>query len=208
MLSDAVADGRLTPAEHADRVELAYSARTLGALARLTTDLAPADAQPIRLDGRRPVTGLFGRDGRTGRWVVPDVLPVLAVFGDVELDLREAIFSGGRVVVYATMIAGNLHVIVPEGVTVETTGTSVLTRKRIDRYARPGSPAGAWRLAGGAGSAGSGPAGPEAASVRPVIELRTVGVGGTVRVSAPRPPKPPRSRWLGGPRRGSLPGAK
>jgi hypothetical protein len=38
-LSSAFAEGRLTAAEHADRVRGAYSARTLGDLAGLTADL-------------------------------------------------------------------------------------------------------------------------------------------------------------------------
>jgi hypothetical protein len=176
LLGQAAADGRLNPDEHEDRVERAYGARTLGDLAGLTVDLVAPSEQPIRLDGRRPVTGVFSRDARAGRWVVPENLPVVAIFGDVELDLSEAILAGRRTIIYATLIAGTIHLIVPDGVLVETTGTAVLTRKRIDRWARA--------------SAGS-PA---------VIEVRTVGFGGTIRVTAPRPP-----RRLGGLRRGSLP---
>lgn len=176
LLGEAAADGRLTADEHADRVERAYRARTLGDLAGLTTDLATPSDQPIRLDGRRAVTGVFGRDARAGRWVVPDYLPVLAIFGDVELDLREAILTGRRTVVYATLLAGTVHLIVPDGVLVETTGSAVLTRKRIDRGAR----------ASGRGQT--------------VIEVRTAGFGGTIRVTSPRA-----QRRLGGLRRGSLP---
>ena len=176
LLGEAAADGRLTQDEHADRVERAFRARTLGDLAALTIDLTGPSEQPIRLDGRRAVTGVFGRDARAGRWVVPDFLPVLAIFGDVQLDLREAILTGSRTVVYATLIGGTIHLIVPDGVAVETTGTAVLTRKRIDRGARV---------------VGRGQA---------VVEVRTVGFGGTIRVTSPRP----RGR-LGGLRRGSLP---
>jgi DUF1707 SHOCT-like domain/Cell wall-active antibiotics response LiaF, C-terminal len=175
LLGEAAADGRLTADEHADRVERAYRARTLGDLASLTTDLVAPSEQPIRLDGRRPVTGVFSRDRRAGRWVVPESLPVLAIFGDVELDLREAILTGSRTVVHATLIAGTVHLIVPDGVLVETTGTAMLTRKRIDRGARS---SGRWQA---------------------VIEVRTAGFGGTIRVTSP-----PRRR-MGGLRRGSLP---
>ncbi|MBO0822628.1 MAG: DUF1707 and DUF2154 domain-containing protein [Actinobacteria bacterium] len=196
LLGDAVADGRLTAEEHADRVERAYCARTLGELARLTTDLASPSEQPIRLDGKRPVTGVFGRDVRAGRWVVPNLLPVLAIFGDVELDLREAILQGGRIIVYVTLIAGSLHMIVPAGVVVETSGNAVLTRTKIDRGARPpGRDTGVRPSGGGPGSAAPG-------SGQTVIELRTVGFGGTIRVTSPRP-----VRRLGGLRRGSLRGS-
>jgi Domain of unknown function (DUF1707)/Cell wall-active antibiotics response 4TMS YvqF len=192
LLGAAAADGRLTPDEHANRVERAYGARTLGELAGLTLDLAgPAD-QPIRLDGRRPVTGVFGRDERGGRWVVPESLPVLAIFGEVELDLREALLQGARTVVYATLIAGTIHLIVPEGVLVETTGTSLLTRKKIDRPAR--LPV---RGPTGARQPNGGPGGVQRDQGLPVVELRTAGLGGTIRVTSPRRP-----RRLGGRRRG------
>jgi hypothetical protein len=188
LLGDAAADGRLTPGEHADRVERAYQARTLGELAALTTDLVSPAAQPIRLDGRRPVAGIFGRDSRGGCWVVPESLPVVSIFGEVELDLREALLQSGRIVIYATMILGTIHLIVPDGVVVETTGTSIFTR-RISRTVRP---PGQRTAAPGFGRPGRGDP-----ADQPVIEIRTVGFGGTIKVTSPKRP-----RRLGGLRRG------
>jgi hypothetical protein len=196
LLGAAAADGRLTPDEHADRVERAYRARTLGELAGLTVDLAAPADQPIRLDGRRPVAGVFGRDQRGGRWVVPESLPVLAIFGEVELDLREALLQGGRTVVYATLIAGTIHLIVPEGVLVDTTGTALLTRKKIDRPARPSARGAASSRPLSAGRPSAAQPGPGA----PVIEVRTTGLGGTIRVTSPRRLRRPRrlgGRWRG-----------
>ena len=190
LLAEAAGDGRLTPDEHTERVERAYQARTLGELAGLTTDLVGPDAQPIRLDSRRAVTGIFGRDSREGRWVVPDSLPVVAIFGEVELDLREALLQSGRIVVYATLIAGTIHLIVPDGVSVETSGTGVLVRK-INRTVRQPGP----RWSAG-GRQASGPGQPDAGP--PVVEVRTVGFGGTIKVTSPKRP-----RRLGGLRRDS-----
>ena len=188
LLSDAVADGRLTPEEHAERVGRAHQARTLGELVALTGDLAEPAAQPIRLDGRKGVAGVFTKDARNGRWVVPGSLPVVAFFGEVELDLRDALLQSGRTIIYATVVAGTLHLIVPEGVAVEMNGTAVLTRK-VNRSVRmPGRGTG-------------GPAGDPAENGRTVIEIRTVAVGGTIRVTSPKRP-----RRLGGLRRGGLPG--
>src|SRR5271166_1908907 len=166
LLAEAAADGRLTADEHSERVERAYQARTLGQLAVLTTDLVGEDAQPIKLDGRRAVTGIFGRDSRDGRWVVPDSLPVVAIFGEVELDLREALLQSGRVVVYATLIGGTLHLIVPDGVSVETTGTAVFTRK-INRTMR--QPTQRWP--GGEGRPGPGQR--QSGVGQPVVEVRS-----------------------------------
>lgn len=49
MLSSAFAEGRLTAAEHAERVRVAYGARTMGELGALTADL-PGPAGDV---GRR-----------------------------------------------------------------------------------------------------------------------------------------------------------
>ena len=181
LLAEAAGDGRLTPEEHSERVGRAHQARTLGELAGLTTDLVGPDAQPIRLDGRRAVTGIFGRDSREGRWVVPDSLPVVAVFGEVELDLREALLQSGRIVVYATLIAGTIHLIVPDGVSVQTSGTAVLVRK-INRTVRQPGPR--WSAAAQYG-AGRG----QSDAPQPVVEVRTVGFGGTIKVTSPKRPR-------------------
>jgi hypothetical protein len=172
VLAEAAADGRLTLGEHSERAERAYAARTLGDLAALTADLAAPSAQPIRLDGRRPVAGIFARERRDGRWVVPENLVVTAVFGEVVLDLRQAMLQSQHVTIYATIIGGHLDLIVPDGVGVTLTGTAVLSRRRgNDPQARPGGP---------------------------VIEVRTLALGGRVRIETPR-----RGRWFGGLRRGT-----
>jgi hypothetical protein len=188
LLGEAAADGRLTPDEHADRVERAYQARTLGQLAALTTDLVGPTSQPIRLDGRRAIAGIFGSDSRDGCWVVPDSLPVVAIFGEVELDFRDALLQSGRIVIYATILLGTIHLIVPDGVVVETSGNTLLTR-RITRTVRlPGQR-----------PPGPGRASRNEPSGQPVIELRTAGFGGTIKVTSPKRP-----RRLGGLRRGGL----
>lgn len=169
LLAEAAGDGRLTLAEHSERTERAYAARTLGELAALTSDLAAPSAQPIRLDGRRPVAGIFARERREGRWVVPDRLAVSAVFGEVVLDLREALLQSQRTTLLATVIGGTLELIVPEGVVVETTGTSVLSRQTGQPGRRPPAPG---------------------APQPPVIEVRVFALGGRVKIVRPR-----RSRW-------------
>src|SRR5260370_12448051 len=129
LLTEAAGDGRLTLGEHSERAERAYSARTLGELAVLTADLAVRSAQPIRLDTRRPVAGIFGRERRDGRWVVPERLAVTAIFGEVVLDLREALLQSQRVTVLATVVGGTLQLIVPAGLAVQSTRTPVLSPK-------------------------------------------------------------------------------
>jgi hypothetical protein len=174
VLTEAAADGRLTLGEHAERAERAYSARTLGDLTVLTADLAVPSAQPIRVDARRSVAGIFARERRSGRWVVPESLAVTAVFGEVILDLREALLQSRHVTIYATVIGGHVELIVPDGIAVVMTETAVFGRRH----------------------AGDGPP-PRPGT--PVIEIRSLALGGRVRV---RVVTPRRGSWFAGLRRG------
>ena len=125
LLREAHGDGRITLVEHGERVDRAYAARTLGDLAELTGDLLPAEEQPIRLESG-PLHALFGTVRREGRWVVPARFPVAAVFGTLEIDLREALLQRRHVIVNANVLGGRVRLLVPEGVRVEFTGRSIM----------------------------------------------------------------------------------
>jgi Domain of unknown function (DUF1707) len=171
LLAEAVSDGRLTPDEHAERVQRACTARTLGELADLTTDLVVASAQPVRLDGGRVISGIFGPAKRDGRWVVPATLTVNAMFGEVEVDVTQAILQARHVQLHATVIGARLVLIVPDGVSVVVNTPMVLGRKR------GGTP-----LPGGAET--------------PAIEVKGLVLGGEIIVRTP--PKPRRFRLFSG----------
>src|SRR5215469_13154889 len=109
VINAALADGRLTPEEHDERVHNALRARTLGDLEGLTTDLVLPDGQPIQLDGGRPVTALFRKESRTGRWVVPAEFMVNALGADVTLDFREALLTDRHTVLHAHALAGTIR---------------------------------------------------------------------------------------------------
>jgi hypothetical protein len=170
LLAEAVSDGRLTQDEHAERVQRACTARTLGELADLTTDLAVPSAQPVRLDGGRVISGIFGPARRDGRWVVPETLTVTAMFAEVEVDFTQAILQARHVQLYATVIGGRLRLVVPDGVSVATTGHLVLGRQR-------------------------GYTPPPASSDAPVIEVKGLVLGGEIIVRTP--PRPRRFRLFG-----------
>jgi hypothetical protein len=174
LLSEAAGDGRLSLSEHAERSERALAARTLGELARLTSDLTLPSGQPIQLYPRRSVTAMFARERRQGRWVVPSAFPVTAFFGDVVLDLSDAILQSQRVTIYATAIAGQIKLIVPAGIAVEMAGRSVLGVRSVRAQPR------------------TSPQVPPSG----VIEVRTLTLGGKVKATTPRRP-----RWRPGPRR-------
>jgi hypothetical protein len=169
LLAEAMSDGRITQQEHAERMQRACSARTLGELAELTGDLAAPSAQPVRLDGGRVITGVFGPARRDGRWVVPETLTVTAMAGEVEVDFTQAILQASRVQLYATAIGGRIRLIVPDGVSVVVTGHVLLGRRR--GHTPP-------------------PAGPDT----PVIDVRALVIGGELAVRTP--PKSRRFRLL------------
>ncbi len=178
VLAAALADGRLDDHEYGLRLDRALSARTLGELTGLTEDLVTADQQPIRLHHRRAVAGFMSRHSRSGRWVVPESFPVTVLFGEVVLDLREAVLQGQRVTVYATLLGGRLELIVPDSLTVELTGAGTPGGKRSGRQAGPAT------------ARGPRPTGPPGT---PVIEVRTLVPGGRIKITKPRPPR--RRRW-------------
>ena len=169
LLAEAVSDGRLTMEEHAERVQRACTARTLGELADLTADLVVASAQPVRLDGGRVISGIFGPARRDGRWVVPETLTVTALGGEVEVDFTQAILQTRHVQLLATVIGGRLRLVVPEGVSVAVTAHMMVGRRR------GGTP-------------------PPAASDAPLIEVKGVVLGGEIIV---RTPPRPRRRLFG-----------
>jgi len=159
-----VADGRLTLEEHSHRVERAYQARTLGELATLTADLVSAAGQPLQLDDSRTVTAFFATVQRDGRWVVPDRLTVTAVGGQVILDMREALLQGMHTVLHATLVGGQLHLVVPERVQVTLIKSRQPGRVQPDLAVR--------QVPRSAGT--------------PLIEVRAFTVAGRVHVHAPR----------------------
>ena len=178
LLGEALADGRLSHDEYSERMAAALGARTLGDLADLTTDLAAPERQPVRVDGGQPVTALFTTADRRGRWVVPGAMTCVAAFGEVVLDLTEAILAERHVVLTVYSLFGKVRLIVPPGVEVVMNGTDVIGRQRGGTARRV----------------------PDSSDV-PVIEVR--GYVAVSEVLARTPPRPRRS-WLPG-RRKSIP---
>lgn len=128
-LREALAEGRLTPEEHAERIELVYRAKTYAELAPILADLPGSGANPrpamtVRPDLPAPeaqspsIVTIFGGAERKGRWLVEPHLNVLTVFGGVELDFREAVLSQPEVTINVTCVMGGLELKVPPGVRV------------------------------------------------------------------------------------------
>lgn len=130
ILRDALAEGRLDAAEHAERVDKLYSAKTMGELEPLIRDLpaaartAAAPAPAARSYAPDPsaenpnlVAILSGAD-RKGRWRVGSRITAVAIVGGIEIDLTEATFTSPELVIHCTAILGGITVKLPENVTL------------------------------------------------------------------------------------------
>lgn len=133
-LREALAEGRLTAEEHAERIEAVYRAKTYAELTPIVADLPePAGTPAVLRDdlpAPRPVSptivAIVSGAERRGRWLVDPELTVVTVMGGVELDLRQAVLSRREVTINVTNILGGVSVTVPPGVRVIDSVASVL----------------------------------------------------------------------------------
>ena len=150
VLRDALMSGRLSQDEHADRLEQALQAKTLGELEPITRDLVvPGQAMPAAARAVQPVQSaassslvpieepadpnqsfdtmlaIFGGGERKGRWRVKRRTNAVAVFGGHDLDMTDAVFEGREVTIYAFAVFGGIDITVPEGVTVRNEGIGI-----------------------------------------------------------------------------------
>jgi len=146
-LRAASAEGRLTLEELTERVGAAYESRTHGELEALTRDLPAQAASSTAIAPRRRPTrfvfALFASSEREGRLRLRRRVTCVSLFGNVDLDLREATFEGDAIDVYAVGAFAALDVYVPEGVEVDFRGLSVFGHARArgdEPPPRPGTP--------------------------------------------------------------------
>ncbi|MEV0985485.1 DUF1707 domain-containing protein [Streptomyces sp. NPDC049949] len=144
ILADALAEGRLTADEHSERLDSLYAVKTVGELEVLVRDLpapgapaaAPAYGQyaapgpPAAADGRAAVSetvvAVCSSSTRKGRWRPGAHTRVVAVLGDVTIDLTEAVFEQQVTEIDVTSVLGNVEITVPENVTLRGYGSGVL----------------------------------------------------------------------------------
>jgi Domain of unknown function (DUF1707) len=134
LLSTAYAEGRLTREEHDERVGELMVAKTFDDLIPLTRDLviagapaplaAPQSASRFTIDATgqdlQPdkMIAIFGGVSRTGRWRVRKKIQAFALFGGMDLDLRDAVFEAPVVEIAGFWCFGGLDMKVPEGIDV------------------------------------------------------------------------------------------
>ncbi|WP_416972048.1 DUF1707 SHOCT-like domain-containing protein [Streptomyces sp. 4F14] len=143
ILRDALAEGRLTADEHAERVEGVLAAKTVGELEVFVQDLPAAHpprttAPPRPAGGALPadpddnIVAVFSSATRRGRWRAGRRIHAYAVFGSVEIDLSEALFEYQQVVVKAYAVFGSVEVRVPENISLRGNGGGILGSFEVD----------------------------------------------------------------------------
>ncbi|MFC7326222.1 DUF1707 SHOCT-like domain-containing protein [Marinactinospora rubrisoli] len=163
-LREALAEGRLTPQEHEERLDAVYRAKTLGDLVPITSDLpAPgpqgtdtanrtagmtvASDEARRLaagsQGRENIVAVFGGADRGGRWLVEPRTNVSVLFGGVALDFREAVLTQREIIVQCAVLFGGLEMTVPHGVRVINGTTAIFggtSTRGTDAVTDPNAP--------------------------------------------------------------------
>jgi hypothetical protein len=173
VLHRAVAEGRLSWAEHEERLSGIYAARTGAEVVRWLSDL-PASGAPLPVpastDGGSVVVA---RLAKIRRRPAPSGGPVQAraVLGAVVLDLR-GLPADSRTEVIADSLLGKVEIYVSEGTEVVDQGTATLGKRSLTR--------GWW---GRAGAAARELIGVAAVPDRSVVYVRGHSLFGHVRVT-------------------------
>jgi Domain of unknown function (DUF1707) len=133
VLNTAYAEGRLTRDEHDERLSQLMAAKTFDDLIPITRDLVVVGSRAVRptpgpssynIDATAAseepnrLVAIFSGVSRSGKWRVRRKNQALAVFGGIDLDLRDAIFEGPTIEMSGICCFGSLDIKVPPGVEV------------------------------------------------------------------------------------------
>jgi hypothetical protein len=132
VLNEAVADGRLTWEEHAERVDGVYKSRTRAELAPFLADLGTVDLRARR--ALAPVEGGARVEAFASKIIrKPEPgqsIRARARFGAVYLDFTD-FEPGDDVLVEASSFCGKVVLTVPEGATVVDSGDAVFGKRKV-----------------------------------------------------------------------------
>lgn len=154
-LSEAYAEDVFDVDELERRLDLAHGTRSVAELDALVADLAPATStalvlatstaidDPDRLDTKK-LRVVMSSIERRGRWSVPKALDLRVLWGNVELDFRDASLGPGITTIHVRVFMGNLEVVLPPNlaidVDVSSFAGSVTERHRVPPESDPARP--------------------------------------------------------------------
>jgi hypothetical protein len=153
-LSSGFADGAIDTDEFERRVTVVHRSESAAEIEALVHDLPPAKSPTapvtralVPAAQARPLArtvSVFGNVTRRGNWTVPRKLEVRAIFGNVELDFREAQLPAGVIELHVRPMFGNIEITVPPHLAIEADGSAIFGNfdhvSRVPNQATPDAP--------------------------------------------------------------------
>jgi hypothetical protein len=154
-ISECYASDILEVEELERRLDLAHAARTVAELDELVADLAPgpttalAPMAPTAVDDptraeKKKLRVVMSHVSRSSRWTVPRTLQLRVLWGNAELDFRDASLAPGVTTIDVGVLMGNLEIILPPHLAIDVDVSSFMgsveERHRIPPDADPARP--------------------------------------------------------------------
>jgi len=158
-LSESYADDVFDVDELERRLDLAHGASTVAELDALISDLVTSTtsttstamvvAGPTAIDDptrpdRKKLRVIMSSVERRGRWSVPRQLELRVLWGNAELDFRDASLGPGVTTIHVRVFMGNFEVILPPNLAIDVDVSSfagaVTERHRVPPDADPARP--------------------------------------------------------------------
>lgn len=140
VLSTALAEGRLTVAEHSERLDAIYQVKTQAEIVPLLDDLpaqsvtlAPAPStglEPAR-GGRHNIVAILGGASRSGNWHVEPNMSLVTILGGAELDFRDVQLPAREIRLNCTCVFGGVEITVPPEMRVVDSGWAIFGARDI-----------------------------------------------------------------------------
>jgi hypothetical protein len=135
VLSEALAQGRLTSAELAERIDAAYAAKTRAELVPLTADLPDdlraAPAGPITAVEHQELNATFSKVIRSGRWVAGRHTEAKARFGALIVNMADAVLPGREITLDINTFCGKAIITIPENAQVVDEGGALFGKRSV-----------------------------------------------------------------------------
>jgi hypothetical protein len=135
VLNAALAEGRLSVAEHSERLDAVYEAKTHAEIAPLVDDLParatdqsvvpPTELAPGGKRRRQMIVAIFGGTSRKGQWHVEPKMVAVTVMGGATFDFRDVQLPQREITLNCTTVFGGVEVIVPPEMRVIDSGIAL-----------------------------------------------------------------------------------
>jgi Domain of unknown function (DUF1707)/Cell wall-active antibiotics response 4TMS YvqF len=154
-LVHATSEGQLTLEEFGRRTDVVLSTGSRDDLQAATSGLAMPPSGRVKRHWFVP----FGNRIVRGRFALAPKTGAVLLMSEIHLDLRGAVLLSREPVIKLKVLMGNLRVLVPTGIQVEVDESSLFGGRRVTTYGPPPSVA------------------------RPSLQIRMLGVLGSVKVT-------------------------